>query len=110
VCRQGAEAEVAGFRAEQAPRQAQGVEAAIGQAAVAVGLGGGVEVTHVVAHVVTDDHGVTDELEQDRKRLGQLGGTDQHVVGDPGEDRDRRGNRKTGIDQGVKGALHLAPT
>jgi hypothetical protein len=30
-------------------------------------------------------------------------------VGDPGEDRDRRRDGEPGIDQGVKGALHLTP-
>jgi hypothetical protein len=102
VSGEGAEAEIARLSPEQATRQSQGVDGPIGEPSVPVRHRGGVEKAEVVPDVVPHDHRIADELKQCGDRLGDLGGAEEHGVGDPGHDGDEGGDGESGVDQRVE--------
>ena len=102
VASKRAEPEVAGLPTEEAARQCQRVDRAIGKSPIPVGDRGGVEIAEVVANVVADDDRIADEFEECGDRLGHPRSAHEHAVGDPRHDRDERRNRQTRIHQCLK--------
>ncbi len=76
-----------------------GVGGAVGEAAVAEALGGGVEEGDVEADVVADDHGLPEELEEGRQSFLDGGSFDDHGLRDARHDRDEGGDGRPRVDQ-----------
>ena len=101
--------QVGNLLSPQPAGQRRGVNRTIGRRRVSEGERCGTDEGEVEPDVVTDHHGVSDELEERGK-----GGLDRrrpyhHGVGDPGEDRDERRDRRPRVDERLERAEHLAP-
>ena len=94
--------------ADQLPGQVGCVDHPKGRPAVTGQRGGGFEEGDVERRIVGDQHAVAGELQKGWKNRVDPWRAGHHAVGDAGEDRDERGDRLSGVDQGLELADHLA--
>jgi hypothetical protein len=100
VRRQGAEPVVGHLvLVEQPPRQRGRVQHARRRPPVPVAGAGRLEEARVVRGVVRDQHRAAEELQQRRQGTLERRGRRHHRLGDPGQDRDERRDRRAGVDQ-----------
>ena len=105
---QCAETAVGYLVADQSPCQRQGVDDGVGDLGIAAASQGGVDEGHVEPDVVSDHHGVAEELDHRRKHRLDRRGAHHHRLGDAGEHRDHRRDRPARVDQGLQRAEELA--
>ena len=109
VVSQGLKTKVANLGSDQSPGERGGIHRFVLQVPIPKSDGRCIEKRKVESNVMPHDDGVADELEKHRQRRFDPRCVEYHCVGDPGENRDRRGDGLTGVDQSLERAEQFSP-
>ena len=102
VVGQGSKTKVANLGSDQSPSERGGIHRLVLQAPVPKPDGHRIEKREIKSHVVSHDDRVSDELEKWRQHRFDPRCVEDHCVGDPREDRDRRWDGKPGVHQSLE--------